>query len=504
MLLQTPTALPRTDYRYEFVVGDLGNDGIADLLVIQKFGTASGRLEISVLPAAVSSSGAAPFRWLSTRTTSRISQINKRDWSFDATYFNSPFAAPDDGWGIGQAATLSGPSTALAAGTYAIRTQYEDGTGSNAMQLLWDYNPIPASSSQIMGTSSSSEQRPTIFWSPATGAAGYDIWVDNLSTNTSAVVRSTTVDTWFTPTMDLGIGQYAAWIRSVTLDGNKSGWSPRFTFKIAPAPVITPPNLILPTARPSISWSGLPGAARYDVWVDNLSTHQSQVVRNASVTGTSWSPTTDLPMGRYRIWVRGLDAQGVGANWSKSADFVVATAPTPVSPLLPTFDRAPVLTWTVLAGAFSYRVILQNANTGVVAHDVGGISGTSFAVPQALTTGLYKWWVVAYTPDGYGSANPIVTSFYVGGLPTLLSPRGTTTNTQPQFTWTAVTGAATYNLWVNRLDVLTIGVSNVTGLTEARYTAPAPLPRGTYRFWAQAVSTTGEVSPWSMAFDFTI
>ena len=160
-------------------------------------------------------------------------------------------------------------------------------------------------------TSSASEQRPTIFWSPATGAAGYDIWVDNLSTNTSAVVRSTTVDTWFTPTMDLGIGQYAAWVRSVTLDGNKSGWSPRFTFKIAPAPVITPPNLILPTARPSISWSGLPGAARYDVWVDNLSTHQSQVVRNASVTGTSWSPTTDLPMGRYRIWVRGLDAHGV-------------------------------------------------------------------------------------------------------------------------------------------------------------------------------------------------
>ena len=67
-----------------------------------------------------------------------------------------------------------------------------------------------------------------------------------------------------------------------------------------------------------------------------------------------------------------------------------------------------------------------------------------------------------------------------------------------------MTGAATYNLWVNRLDVLTIGVINVTGLTEARYTAPVPLPRGTYRFWAQAVSTTGEVSPWSIAFDFTI
>lgn len=836
LLLQTPTILPHTDDRFEFVVADLENDSIPELVVIQKVGTASGRLEISVLPAAESSLGAAPFRWFSTRTTSRISEINKRDWSFDAAYFNSPFAVPNDGvvdlvsyqrdaysgvpdlhffsgrpsyttasfdakavpssalftsvaattnglvgsyvnsslravasqadwktsqtiigsrvdqvidfntsslgtraavnvtggtdnnwdffsvqwdgyvsipadgvrlrtnnsdgsrlwidvngdgqfdsagseflnngwgkgrdvtlgpasvqlknglvrvrlqfeeafgpnavqllwdfaptvvpatayfrdaaktapgivgsyvnsslrdpaappdwrqggtiqisgtrndpaidfpfnsfgsrssvglthgfdpnwdnfsvqwdgfvvipangirlftksddgsrlwidvngdgvfansatellnngWATGQATTLSGASTELAAGTYAIRMQYEDGSGSNSAQLLWDYNPIPVSSSRITGTSSSAEQRPTIFWTPATGAAGYEIWVDNLSTNTSAVVRSTTVDTWFTPTMDLGIGQYAAWVRSINLDGVRSAWSLRSTFKIDPAPVINPVSLIFSVARPSISWNPQPGAARYDVWVNNLSTQQSQFIRNTNVTGTSWSSVTDMPIGRYRIWVRGLDAKGGGTNWSKAADFVVATAPVPVSPVQPTFERAPVLTWAALAGALNYRVILKNSNSGAIVHDVGGITGTTFAVPQNLTTGYYKWWVTAYSPDGYGSPNPIVTDFYVGGRPIVLSPAGDTTSTRPEITWTPVTGAATYNLWVNRLDVPTTGVINVTGLTEARYTPPAQLQKGSYRIWVQAVSTTNEVSPWSFAIDFRI
>ena len=69
---------------------------------------------------------------------------------------------------------------------------------------------------------------------------------------------------------------------------------------------------------------------------------------------------------------------------------------------------------------------------------------------------------------------------------------------------TAVTGAATYELWVNRIDVSAAGVINVTGLTSPQFTASTALAAGTYRVWIRAVSGTGIISIWSAAVDFFV
>jgi hypothetical protein len=47
----------------------------------------------------------------------------------------------DNGWGMGQAATMGPPSVELAAGVYPIRLQYEEGFGGNIIQLLEAYPP---------------------------------------------------------------------------------------------------------------------------------------------------------------------------------------------------------------------------------------------------------------------------------------------------------------------------------------------------------------------------
>ena len=54
LLLNTATALGPTDDRYAFSVADWNNDGHLDLVVVQKSGTASGRTELSVLDGASS------------------------------------------------------------------------------------------------------------------------------------------------------------------------------------------------------------------------------------------------------------------------------------------------------------------------------------------------------------------------------------------------------------------------------------------------------------------
>ena len=44
----------------------------------------------------------------------------------------------DNNWGKAQGATLGPASAGLAPGSYAIRVQYEEGSGGNEMALLWD------------------------------------------------------------------------------------------------------------------------------------------------------------------------------------------------------------------------------------------------------------------------------------------------------------------------------------------------------------------------------
>lgn len=121
------------------------------------------------------------------------------------------------------------------------------------------------------------------------------------------------------------------------------------------------------------------------------------------------------------------------------------------APLLPTFEQSPTMTWSPVVGAASYSVALRNAVTGTILNAVTGLTGTSWTVPTSLAAGRYRWWVSAASSEAFLSPSPQVIDFAVGGQPTVLGPTGSVTSTTPQFTWTAVTGAATYDLWVNRI-----------------------------------------------------
>jgi hypothetical protein len=426
------------------------------------------------------------------------------DVNRDGVFSNDSTEFLDNGWGTGHGMTLSAPGHALAAGTYQIRIQYEEGGVYNGAQLLWDYAPVPQSGITVTGISAPAEQRPSLFWTPAQNAFAYDVWIDNRTTGASAVVRKVVQTPWMTPTFDLGIGRFSAWVRSVLPNGSFSAWSPRFDFQINTPVSLLPVNETQTTARPQIAWDAVPGAVKYDLWIDNLTTGTSQFVRNSNLTTTSWTPSTDLPMGRYRIWVRGVDSAGTPAVWSAASTIHVRPAPVPTAPLLPTFEQSPTMIWTPVVGAASYSVVLRNAVSGTILHSVSGITGTSWTVPASLATGRYRWWVSAASAEGYLSPEPQVIDFMVGGQPTVLGPIGPITSATPQFSWTVVTGAATYELWVNRLDVPVNKAVYVTGLTAANFSQTTALARGTYRIWVRAISSAAVASAWSNPVDFSI
>ncbi|MBL8818573.1 MAG: hypothetical protein JNL58_21270 [Planctomyces sp.] len=346
--------------------------------------------------------------------------------------------------------------------------------------------------------------RPRFAWTPIAGATSYEVYISNQSTGVDKYHLATVNGTSYTPSIDLAIGKFRMWIRP-KFNGTPGVWSAQHLFNnLTP---VTWQSIVRTqqTARPVLSWNSLPGATSYDLWIDNVTTGQQQIVRQ-QVSGNSFIPATDMAMGLYRCWIRGIDALGNFANWSVLQELLVVPAPTPVGPLNSTFDRTPTFSWNSVAGAASYELYVRNRNTGVMVINGQAVAGTSFTPTTNLTDGKYRWWVVAVRSSGNGAirSGVLTTDIYVGGQTSIVEPIGNTTDTTPTFTWRAVDGAASYRLTVDRVDVPQIGIINQTILMTTSYTSVTTLAKGTYRAWVRAVSTTGELSVWSTVVNFVI
>jgi len=75
---------------------------------------------------------------------------------------------------------------------------------------------------------------------------------------------------------------------------------------------------------------------------------------------------------------------------------------------------------------------------------------------------------------------------------------------KPRFSWNIVDGAASYVLQVNRIDGVQTVVIRMDNLTATELQSNDALAAGSYRVWVRAVSTTGELSPWSLEVNFSI
>ena len=166
-------------------------------------------------------------------------------------------------------------------------------------------------------------QRPQVTWTPVSGAVSYDVWIRNQSTNVSPVILTTVSGTSYTPNVDLGIGKFNVWVRSTNAAGKKSAWTPQYNFQINTAVTLQPLDRQQNTARPTIHWDPLPGAVRYDLWIDNLTTSERQYVRLTNITGTSWTSPTDMPLGVYRAWVGAISSTGQLSPWSIPVNFAI-------------------------------------------------------------------------------------------------------------------------------------------------------------------------------------
>lgn len=195
------------------------------------------------------------------------------------------------------------------------------------------------------------------------------------------------------------------------------------------------------------------------------------------------------------------------------------SAPVMLSPYGSVSGSHPYLRWSVVPGAAAYYYVVQN-NAGVVergwlspADADCGSSSCAIQTRTALANDNYAVSVLANRGNNSPYSAPMTftvrkTNPNAPDAPTLLSPRGSVNQSNPQFSWTPANGASSYFFFIFN------GSRNVEGgwVTAAQAncqsgsctrTLSKNLPVGTYAWWVLSKNNYGE-SGWSLGSVFKV
>jgi uncharacterized repeat protein (TIGR01451 family) len=357
---------------------------------------------------------------------------------------------------------------------------------------------------------------PVFSWGAAANAASYNVEVDDVSTGQSPVLYAENITGTSWPTPDnspLTPGdQYRWWVRGVASNKVKGDWSAGTDFTVQPLamPVPLAPVGPIEDPMPPFSWSAVAGADYYDVWVDDLTTGASPVLRNQHVMGTSWPSPITLTVGdTYQWWVRAYRNNQDDSPWGGPATFTVSVGtPTAINPSGTLQDATPTFTWTTAANAAKYEVWVNDNTAGQLPLLDQIVTGTAWTPAKPLPVGdSYVWWVRGVAANNVTGDWSSATAFTVQPLaqPVLIAPLGPITSTMPTFSWKPVSGTDYYEVWV---DDITTGTSQVLynpNVSATSWTPGTSLTAGHhYRWWVKAHSNNQDSSPWSEPGDFNL
>jgi len=271
----------------------------------------------------------------------------------------------------------------------------------------------------------------------------------------------------------------------------------------------TSPTLLTPTTnnvglRPTISWTPMTSAARYDVSVLQIVGNKGEVYRNQNVSGTSITIPNDLALGAHRVWVRSVNAAGVSGPWSQPLSFNVATQANALAVQGVSMNARPTLDWADVPNANSYDMRLINVETGTVLANVSSLTSSQYSGLSTLPPGKYRYFVRGNTASATGQWSDGY-DYTILSIPTLKTVTATNTAT-PTLHWNPVIGAVTYEVYLSDLSA-TGGAKRIASVDKTNATSmpvPTGLALGNYRYWVRAIDSQGKMTSWSSPTDFKV
>jgi hypothetical protein len=379
---------------------------------------------------------------------------------------------------------------------------------------------------------------PYMRWAAVPGAAYYETQVAPADQFASPVFRSLNFPaTTITPGAAgvLPDDGYEWRVRAMDAAKNPGPWVTVSYFdKAWVAPVVTAPADGATVDSLHLRWDPVPGAESYQVQISDEEHNWSGIPLkvNATTNNTGFVPSYDewingpLPFGTDLHWRVRPVVKGVTGTWSESHQlrWVAPSAPgATAEPLVGSNSSTalmPHLTWSPVLGAVLYRVdIATDAQFNNIVESQIVPKSTAWVPRRPLPDnerGTGYWWRVI---PGSGSArdNPhwmVAESaapkarFEKQTVMALGNAASGTLSEPPMFTWSAVDGAAKYELQLSRDQEFDAGRTQsmvVYGLgTEWTKDQGARLPSGTWYWRVRALDGAEQGLTFSPVKSFTL
>ena len=352
-----------------------------------------------------------------------------------------------------------------------------------------------------LSTVTTTTLRPTFSWSTISNAATYEIQITKVAAGSPIVVQQAglILNSFLMPT-DLPMGEYSIRVRATTTAGLNSVWSAAQFCRSRPVTTVEGSRRTETSGSFTIRWAEIPGAAQYDVLVDNLTTQTTGFLRNTAVPASSLD-VSDFPIGQYLIRVRSKATAGQLSGWSAPAMVTVSIRTTGVRVTADEIGAPATLNWDVVSGAVRYDVQVDNLTTGVVRFIRNvSVTGTSLAMPT-LTPGTYVAYVRAIDVSGRTHLASVASTF-VFNRATRLFNTATELTGRPLLSWRTVAGADRYELiFADSSMVPQITLSTLTG---NQYQPEVALSSGSWRAWIRAFDSQGNMTSISNVLTITV
>ena len=366
----------------------------------------------------------------------------------------------------------------LTAGTeYTLYVRAKSGPNTEWKSIT--ATTLPAQSSELSATAIGTAI--TFSWDAVTGATRYGV-------DSNGHHPDSTTETFYYRTGEAGT-EYTFSVR---------GWNRTKTYPWRSVSVTTPPSQprsLSATAASTeliLSWAAMSGATSYEV------------KRGAGGTVTTVSSGTSHPFSgltantEYTLYVRAKNSGG-DSGWSS---ITTKTAPAAPSGLTATATSDSItLSWTAVTGATSYEIKRSgSADVAMVS------SSASYAFTGLTASTGYTVYVRAWNSGGASEWSSLAAT--TAPLP----PDGldaTATDTGITLSWTAVTGATSYEVKQGAIDTATAASSTTshafTGLTaNTEYTLYVRSKNsGGTSEWSSLTKTTAPAPPSGLSAEAT-
>jgi hypothetical protein len=291
--------------------------------------------------------------------------------------------------------------------------------------------------------------------------------------------------------------------------------------------VITQPTLTVNTTFPRIAGTPITWTARATggaagllyKFVRNDPGVGWRVVQDYSSSNTyTWTPQAgDSGVHFLQVWVKTpQSAEGFDAFAGTDAFTITRPGPpasTVTAPAGSSVARRPTYTWNVVGTATWYYLWVQPAGgapliqTWYESSAVCGAATCSITPAVDLLTGVaYTVWVQTWNSDNYGSWSQGL-AFSTAPM-TFTGPTGAVGTPAPGYSWNAVPGALSYDLWVepaggSPVINTRVAASSVCQGSTCTATPRTELANGAHSWWVRPVYGIGP-GAWSIEGAITV